>query len=73
MLPRPVKVQANVIVHLKVTIKSHFSSHYQAIRNTTAETNGVTVKFIQLSDMKPSLANLSVMDYLIDEIIFSKV
>ena len=71
MLPRPIKVQANVIVHLKVTIKSRFSSHCQAIRNTTAETNGVTVNFIQLSDIKPSLANLSVKDYLIDEIIFS--
>ena len=73
ILPRPIKVQANVIVHLKVTIKSCFSSHCQAIQNTTAETNGVTVNFIQLSDIKPSLANLSLKDYLIDEIIFSKI
>ena len=73
MLPRPIEVQANVIVHLKVTIKSNISSQRKAIQCATAETNGVTVNFIKLSDIKPYLANLSVMDYLIDEIIFSKI
>ena len=74
MLPRPIKVQANVIVHLKVTIGSRRCALCGGKQNTTAEANGVIVNFFKLSDITSGRANVSVEeDHVIDEIIFSEI
>ena len=63
MLLRPVEVQANVIVHLKVTIASRVHLQFVAEGNTTAEANGITVTFLKSSQG----------DDVVDEIIFSEI
>ena len=73
MLPLPIKVQANIIVHLKVTMRGLHGTLWGEMRNTTAETSGITVNFIKLSDIKSGLTNVSVQDDLFNEIIFSEI
>ena len=63
MLPRPVEVEANVVVHLKVTIRSRGHLWFKGEGNTTVEANGITVTFLKLSEE----------DEIIDEIIFSEI
>jgi hypothetical protein len=45
MLPVPIKVQANVPVHLKATITGCRCSHWNSRVRKTAETNGITINF----------------------------
>ena len=74
MLLQPIEVQANIIVHLKVTIRGHRSPPmFKETQNPTVETNGITVNFIKLSDIKSSLTNIGVQDDLFNEIIFSEI
>ena len=47
MLPRPIEVQANVIVHLKVTIRSIAGHEIGLQPKQSAETNGIIVNFFQ--------------------------
>ena len=76
MLPRPVKVKANVIVHLKVTIRGLSGRRLGMDPKKTAETNGITVNFFKMSDITSgrTYSNMSVeKDDFFDEIIFSEV
>ena len=75
MLPRPVKVQANVIVHLKVTIRGNFfCDRHGSGEKKTAETNCITVNFFKMSDITSGRTNVFVeKDDFFDEIIFSKI
>jgi BTB/POZ domain-containing protein 3/6 len=45
MLPVPIKVQANVSVHLKATITGYHYSYLGAGVRKTVETNGITINF----------------------------
>ena len=74
MLLQPIEVQANIIVHLKVTIRGLRSTAvFGKTQNTTVETIGITVNFIKLSDIKSGLTNIGVQDDLFNEIIFSEI
>ena len=74
MLPRPIKVQANAIVHLKVTIRG-FAAHVVGLyREKSAEANGIIVNFFKMSDVTASRTNVSMEeDDLFDEIIFTEI
>ena len=74
MLLQPIEVQANTIVHLKVTIRGLRSAAFlMETQNTTVERNGITVTFIKLSDLKSGLTNIGGQDDLFNEIIFSEI
>ena len=74
MLLQPIEVQANTIVHLKVTIRGlRSAAFFTKTQNTTVERNGITVTFIKLSDLKSGLTNIGGQDDLFNEIIFSEI
>ena len=79
MLLQPVKIQASVIVHIKVTMTwinmgRLFFKQFGSSGNNTAETNGITVSFFKLSDITSGLTNLPAQkNNFIDEIIFSEI
>ena len=74
MLPRPIEVQANVIVHLKVTIRSIAGHEIGLQPKKSAETNGIIVNFFEMSDITSSRTNVSVEeDNLFDEVIFAEI
>ena len=74
MLPQPIKVQANVIVHLKVAIRGPRSNRVGSEQNKRAETNGIIVNFFKVSDIIHGRTNGSVEeDDLFDEIIFTEI
>ena len=80
MLLQPVKIQANVIAHMKVTmardprVTTRFVSMKQvgSEKKKTAETNGITVNFFNLSDITSGRTNVEEFN-LINEIIFSEI
>ena len=73
MLLQPIKVQTNIIVHVKVTIRGLSGGWVGSKQKKIAETNGITVNFFKMSDITFGRTNVSVEedDYL-DEIIFSE-
>ena len=74
MLLQPVKIQANVIVPIKVTMTDVWLDRFGSMGKTTAEINGITVSFFKLSDITSGLTNLSAQKgNFIDEIIFSEI
>ena len=74
MLLRPAKIQANVIAHIKVTMRGPFMKQVGSRGKKTAETNGITVNFFKLSDITTGRTNVPVKkDNVIDEIIFSEI
>ena len=81
MLREPVKIQANVIVHIKVTIRDPQGTEavfclkrFGSSGKKTAETNGITVNFFKFSDITTGRTNVPVKkDNVIDEIIFSEI
>ena len=74
MLPRPIKVQANVIVHLKVTMRGFASFDTGWQPKKSAKTNGIIVNFFTMSDVTSRRTNVSVeKDNLFDEIIFGEI
>ena len=74
MLLQPVKIRANVIVHIKVIIKGVLVDRFGSRGKKTAETNGITVNFFKLSDITSGRTNVPVKeDNLIDEIMFSEI
>ncbi|CAB4023698.1 BTB POZ domain-containing 6 [Paramuricea clavata] len=50
MLPLPIKVQANVPVHLKTTITGCRRTNFDARVRKTVKTNGITINFITKND-----------------------
>ena len=65
MLPVPIRVQADVIVYLKLTMTGcKVVCHGSKLRKTV-ETNGTTINFFD--------NNIFIRDVLIDEIIFSEI
>ena len=72
MLLQPVKIQANVIVPIKVTMTSACVSRIGSRENRTAETNGITVNCIELPDFLTSGRTSVKKHNFFDEIIFSK-
>ena len=75
MLPRPVKVQTSVIVHLLLSIRCFSCSRFGLKERKTAETNGITVNFFKMSDITFGRTfKLSVgRNDFFDEIIFSEI
>ena len=74
MLLQPVKIQANVIAHIKVTMRGPVVNQLGSRGKKTAETNGITVNFFKLSDITTGRTNVPTnADDLIDEIIFSEI
>ena len=75
MLPRPVKVQTNVIVHLLLSIRCFSCSRFGLKERKTAETNSITVNFFKMSDITFGRTfKLSVgRNDFFDEIIFSEI
>ena len=81
ILREPVKIQANVIVHIKVTIRDPQVTmavvcvkQFRSSGKKTAETNGITVNFFKFSDITTGRTNVPVKkDNVIDEIIFSEI
>ena len=80
MLLQPVKIQANVIVHIKVTMRGHwinigrFLIQFGSSGKNTAETNGITVNFFKLSDITSGRTKVPQQVHnRIDEIIFSEI
>ena len=77
MLLQPVKIQANVIAHIKVIMRCPFVEKLGILggeEKKTAETNGITVNFFKLSDITTGRTNVPThADDLIDEIIFSEI
>ena len=79
ILLQPVKIQANVIAHIKVTmtrdprVTIRFASMKQvgSEKKKTAETNGITVNFFKLSDITSNVPGEE--HNLINEIIFSEI
>ena len=72
MLRRPIDVQANVFVHVKVTIKGRRSARFGGTAYTTAETDGITVKFCKFLGMTSS--NMPACEHdVLEEIIFEEV
>ena len=72
MLLRPIDVQANVFVHLKVAIIGRRSTRVGGTAYTTAETDGITVKFCKFLGMTSS--NMPAYeDDVVEEIIFEEV
>ena len=72
MLPRPIDVQANVFVHLKVAIRGRRSTRVGGTAYTTAETDGITVKFCKFLGMTSSNMPANEHD-VVEEIIFEEV
>ena len=80
MLLQPAKIQANVIVHMKVTMTGVCVNRVQwvgSMGKKTAETNyceGITVSFFKLSDITSGLTEMPAQKgNFIDEIIFSEI
>ena len=82
MLLQPVKIQANVIAHIKVTmtrdprVTTRFVCMKQvgSKKKKTAETNGITVNFFNLSDITSGRTNVPAEELnLINVIIFSEI
>ena len=72
-LAEPILVEANVFVHIKVTIEGYRRTYIGSGGENTTETNGIFVNFINLNSLSPGLNNNPVEeDDLIDEIIFSE-
>ena len=71
MLPRPIDVLANVFVHVKFTIRGRRSTRFGGTAYTTAETDGITVKFCKFLDMN---SNMPAYEHdVVEEIIFKEV
>ena len=74
MLLQPVKIQANVIAHIKVIMRGPVVNQLGSREKKTAETNGITVNFFKLSDITSGRTKMPTRaDNLIDEIIFSEM
>ena len=71
MLPVPIKVQANVVVHLKATITGRDSCRIGLEGKKKVETNGVIVNFFNTPGEHSG--ETSVVEGQFDEIIFSKI
>ena len=71
MFLQPIKLQANVIVHLKLTMAVLGTTSFGSVLKETTETNGITVNFLKLPESTSGPA--SVKDDFFDEIIFSKI
>ncbi len=71
MLPVPIKVQPNVLVHLKATITSPRNCRIGSGGKKKVETNGVTVIFFNATG--EDCGETSVKQGQFDEIIFSKI
>ena len=71
MFLQPIKLQANVIVHLKLTMEVLGTTSFGSVLKETTETNGITVNFLKLP--KSTSGRVSVKDDFFDEIIFSKI
>ena len=72
MLPVPIRVQADFIVYLKVTMTGCRIDRFGSEVKTTIETNGTTINFFGIPP--PSTGDFVIMiDSQIDEIIYSEV
>ncbi len=72
MLPVPIRVQADFIVYLKVTMTGCRIDRFGSEVKTTIETNGTTINFFDIPP--PSTDDFVIMvDSQIDEIIYSEV
>ena len=71
MLPMPIEVQANVVVHLKATISGRGSSRYGLGGKNTVETNSVIINFSNPPDADSGETSVERGQF--DEIIFSKI
>ena len=73
LLAEPILVEANVFVHIKVTIEGYRRTYIGSGGQNTTEKNDIFVNFINLSSLSPGLNNNPMEeDDLIDEIIFSE-
>ena len=79
MLLQPVKIQANFIAHIKVTMTRdpRVTTGFAFIKSggkKTAERNGITVNFFKLSDITSGRTNVPAQEHnFIYEIIFSEI
>ena len=73
MLSVPIKVQANVIVHMKATITSYRPrrSGSGTTKSTTVKTNGVTINFFNIQDLHTGKTTAERSQF--DEVIFSEI
>lgn len=79
MLLHPVKIQANVILHIKITMRGPrvtarglYAKQFGSRGKKTVGANGITVNFFNFLDITSGGSNVPA-DKLIDEIIFSEI
>ncbi len=71
MLPTPIEVQANVVVHLKATISGRGSESFGLGGKNTVETNSVIINFSNPPDADSGETSVERGQF--DEIIFSEI